>query len=203
MKIKNLDELKILLEPIQDMISYLFLGGSESLGIINNTNDIDIIVVIDSLEKRKVCAQWIHDNRATLREKGFDIHSEIQEWQDNLINHKSFPYFALMHECYSNQYESIGEKGITLEEFLNVEPQIIKNFKEDIERKENSPIGDKYISKEWYHKYLTLCIFKNKSLDFTEEQLYNINLLHDRKQEDSEKRTLLIDELIEEIKLWH
>ena len=47
--------------------------------------------------------------------------------------------------------------------------------------------------------YTTLCILKNKSYTLTEEQINNINMLHDRKDEDLENRKVLIDSIIEEI----
>ena len=60
----------------------------------------------------------------------------------------------------------------------------------------------KYKIKIWYHIYTMLCYVKNNSYDLTEEQIKNINILHDREEKDIEKRIKLIDEITKEIKAW-
>ena len=59
-----------------------------------------------------------------------------------------------------------------------------------------------YREKPFYHVYASICILKRNSYDLSEEEINNINILHDRKEEDFEIRKQLIDEMMEEINSW-
>ena len=62
-------------------------------------------------------------------------------------------------------------------------------------------LDNKYNHKYFYHIYTSLCILKHNSFELTKEEINNINILHDRKEEDFNIRKQLIDQIIQEVEL--
>ena len=195
-----------MLLPLYERFECLHIGGSSFLdGIIKNKRDIDVWVISLTDEDRRICFRYYADNHDKFnqvrKEHHVDFHFITKPYQDNIINTKS-AIFALKHISYYHFMEKKVEEGLSIEEFLDnkdIVMNALKSYYESIKDLEEKKM---IIAKFWYQYLITLYIFKNNSLDFTEEQLENINILHDRKDEDLEKRKALIESIKKEIESY-
>ena len=185
-----------ILRPFNEYIWYVKYGGSRRFSFINNPSDYDIIVICKNLEDKHICVRSFYKQYSVeeLRQQyKIDFHFILQEWEDIFmlmypLSHKNIIYKTVEY--------SFKEKN--LNDVLKQKQQVFILYKEKIKRALlRSPIHYKY--KMWYEIYSTLCIYKNNSFQLTEEQIENINILHDRKEEDFDKRVALINTIIEEI----
>ena len=168
--------------------------GSKVNPYIRNKHDTDLIAIVaDEEEKSNIIALTHYNlqNKRQLRENKIDIKIKIKE--DNLSN----TIFAYM----SHFIQPIeGYEKLTIEVPINelLIKQNIINYIQYLKEKELNF----YKQKSFYHIYTSICIMKHNSYDLTEEEINNINILHDREEEKNEIRKQLIDSILEESSLW-
>ena len=187
---------------LKEHFLYAKLSGSRCFSFISNPHDYDIIIISKDEESRAECMRLYRKTyvvRDIFKEYHLDFHFRSLNREEMLLD-TPYPYLTLKTEIiYSNSDEFKSEEK-PVDYLLNYESQIIKNYKEKLQSKTSKET--KLNNKFWYYAYTTLCILKNKSSELSEEQIENINILHDRKEEDIEKRMELIDDIIKEIESW-
>ena len=202
-----------IINTLQGHFLYTYLSGSRVLDYINSPSDYDIIFVCKNLEDRKECIDLFRANyniRELYKQYNLDIHI-VTTTYDSLYSYcRLYPHnFLTGNEVYELLKQYMPEQ-IDLQQFLELEPSIKAHYKANI-TKLLSPPEVVHINREqdyiykcklWYIIYTNMCIFKNKSAELTDIQIENINILHDRKKEDFNKRKELIDSIIEEMNTW-
>lgn len=171
----------------------IFYSGSICYPFIHNTKDIDIFFIVkekkSKIEYYNLFLQFGIDIRELHLQKKIDLHFVTLE----SVNTRLF--------VWQNRYIKIlyNPTNIKLEnDVFKYKNNILSIFKSRLLELRLKEI----LWKEWYYIYTTLCFLKNNSYTLTEEQIKNINILHDRKKEDSKQRLELKSEIIKEIELW-
>ena len=189
----KLDNIFQILEPY---ILSIEETGSYTLPYIKNPHDRDIIIITKTQRDRAAAVK--------LYKKSFSIEERRQFKKENHIDivFNSYPdiiddrvYLYLTH--YIKPLE--GYEKMSIERPINTElyKSLIARDYSEIKEWE-----DYKNYKIWYHFYTGLCIIKHNSYELTEEEKNNINILHDLKAEENDKRLSLIEEIIEEIQSW-
>ena len=192
-------KLKKILESLNNNFLYIKLGGSRSLTFIKNPADYDIIVVSKNEEQRTACVNLfnnLYSNEHLRRLYKLDFHFTTIDHENEFLVNTIYPYFAQKTDPLYIVVKDYLEDYKPIEYFLSKKPEIIQNYKKIITGKSTINSSSKYKHKFWYYAYTTLCIFKNKSYNLTEEQINDINILHDRQEKDLEKRQQLINNII-------
>lgn len=182
MNIINTDRLNELHTKYKDDIIDIELGGSQTNPYIQNPHDVDVILVLKNDSKLE-----------------FDVHEESVYFGFNVLTRKQ--NVNVLDFVWA--YEFKWRKSLLFENPISANCDILENKKEYIQAikrrvGEMLKIKTFYRLKHWYHIYTGLCIIKNNSYDLTEDQIRTINLLHDEK-EDNLERKAVIDSLIEEV----
>ena len=192
-------------EKLKDKVLYVTFSGSKAYPFLKNTHDLDVIFVVANQDDKRICLDRYIRNfniKEITQTYHLDIHFAIESYDKTyyiIQNHyaeKYWPYENLdFPRCnYSFNLETDKEK---LKEMI---VSVYNHVKEIHERRTDINI---YNSKKWYHIYLCLCILHNDSFDLTEEQIDNINILHDIIDlSTKEQRKQLIDEMISEVEQW-
>lgn len=180
--IKN--KAKHIYETFQPLIKAIYLGGSGVSGFINNPHDVDFITFTDSKEN------LIKLNIFLKRYKKLhpDLFEDNECWvQIRLMNHTKLTYWSYL---YSNMQLLIGEpNSFSFDPINNIDTknQYIKYLKEHYMYHINK--------KRIYHFYRGYLLVTKGTYDLTEEEIENLNMLHDQKPEDYEKIQKLQNEL--------
>lgn len=190
-----------IINSLREYMLYAKIGGSSCFKSINNKHDYDIIIVSKDNETKMKCMSLFRKNYDVLDlalNRHIDIHFISKDMEDlHLLQNPFYKY--LLKDSLLTDYEV---NDIDINYILERRNQTISNLKERILSNELMETDKRYERKIWYRTYLTLCIYKNKSFELTEEQIKNINILHDRNEKDIEIRTKLIDDMIKEIETW-
>ena len=167
--------------------------GSKTNPYIRNPKDIDVVLIVADEDKRieLIRALYSHFNRQDIRDEYLDLKIRVYP---NDLSDRIYWYLSNFHEPFDGFTKQT--KNILIDE-ISIKKTII-HFLENI-KKYNV---DLYEKKYFYHVYASLCILKHNSFELTEEEINNINILHDRKEEDFETIKKLIDEMLEEIQSW-
>lgn len=203
MKNINREKLNEILDLIDSYYECCYLGGSRTLPFITNPHDYDIFVVCPTEEDKQKAMKLFrstYDNSKLRADYDFDIHFITEAVHlSKRENCFTYTYLWLTQEAIKNKTNlDLIKKNV--QDILDDESNIINLYKEKISLENPEEINYKH--KRWYYIYITLCILKNKSFDFTEEQIHNINVLHDRDEDCLQERMCLIDDLIEEVQEW-
>ena len=183
---------------LKDNIEYISVGGSRMLPFIRNPKDYDIIIVCKDKPNLEEAIRLfkLKYNKEELRESFIDTHFRtLEQGKVSLLD--SVYCYLLYYE--KAEQEQILKESLTIDKIKENVINRYSRFKAARERKANLSLYD---SKLWYYMYTSICIINNNSYELTEEQIDNINILHDRKEEDIEVRKQLIDTMIEEIEEW-
>lgn len=175
-----------------DYISCYIVGSSISSFIINK-GDIDIVIITESGDRNIIPI----DIRKNLRKNyNLDIHvCDKDFFTKNIHWHSTF----MQH--YSGEDMS-SEITLPLNNIEYTKQELVKRCKKLNHERLEQFKDSVYKVKIWYHLYVILCYIHNNSYELTEKQIENINILHDRKEEDLDKRKELIDNLVKEIESW-
>lgn len=194
-------------EDNKDDIKAIYLTGSRITGIINNPHDVDVVVLATDFDSwKKLKKVTLKDDLIHYIVKNFDAVHQIRSQLDvdmpvesKIVFHNREPKLAIKHlswidyeRCYVKNGFLFGENvdDFLYWDMLKIDLTKIKELLK--------PTFDKQVSdndKAWYHLYATKCILNNDSYDaFTEEQIRNINILHDVSIDTLEKRKELIAE---------
>ncbi len=207
---KELEIMQTLLSDFKDMFFEIYLAGSHKLSFINNPKDCDIIIISETEEQSKELKRLFYEkySRKEFREKyNYDLHFISDYREQEIFNRTAhYPYITyIKYDVYNNNFEFKETRGISLEDFIANKDKykerylyLIDEWIESLKRRNKEEHF--YDIKIFYYMYTTLSILNNKSFELTEEQIENINILHDRKEEDLEKRKELITKLIEDVK---
>lgn len=197
--------LKDIYEKLKDKILYVTFSGSKSYPFIKNAHDLDIIFVVANQEDKKICLDRYIRNfniREITKTYGVDIHFALESYDkayyliQNYYAKNFWPYKELDFPRYNYEFNLETDKEKLKKMIISVYNHIKKlhEGRTDIQL---------FNSKKWYHIYLCLCILKNNSFDLTEEQINNINMLHDIiDASNREQRKQLVDEMISEVEQW-
>lgn len=206
---KNKDKILELLNILKDYDFKIRFTGSSFLSFINHPTDEDIILIFNN-EEDKISAKNLFKSTydiKELRKLKLDFHFSTLEFEIKDLKGLPFPYLAfLSHDVYDKDLNYIESIGLEVDEFLKYKTIYKEVFLERInmwlDRLKENKIDDKYFFKLklFYQIYTTLCFLNNKSFNLTEEQIENINILHDREESTYEKRKELITKLIEDVK---
>lgn len=168
--------------------------GSKVNPYIRNKHDMDLIVIVSNEENKSKIIHLIYHNalyKRQLREGQWDI--KINFDPDDLSK-SVFGYLSHFVQPIE------GYEKLTIE--VPIDEQLIKQNTINYIRHLQEKNLDFYKQKSFYHVYTSICIMKHNSYNLTEEEINNINILHDRKEEDYEIRKQLIDNILEEVSLW-
>lgn len=167
--------------------------GSKVNPYIKNPKDNDIVLIVENEEKKTKLVSDLYNNfkRQNMRNEYLDL--KIRVCPNDLSSYVYW-YLSNYHEPFDGFVKQT--KNISISE--KIIKQACINYLEHIRKCK----VDFYKQKPFYHVYASLCILKHNSFELTEEEIGNINILHDRKEEDIETIKKLIDEMIEEIQSW-
>lgn len=194
---ENEKKLLDILEPYKKHILGAEIYGTTVIPYIKNPTDYDVVVVFENEQAENDFKDFlfIHNegektNFILLKEQfNFCIHATTLEKQNKSVSHNYIYAYQIKFRKPLTGYEMILPDFDYFDRKDDVKKELI-NF---VERMNGYVIPKE---KYWYNIYTNKCICDNNSYDLTEEQIENINLLHDCI--DCEKR----DELIEECKEW-
>ena len=187
------DEQKTILNNFLDSIDYTscYFVGSATVPFIHNKHDLDIAIIVD---KSKVTLD--KDSRKYFRANGLDIHlvdldffTKKTHWNNLFICHYSG---ETLDNLITLPLDNINATKQNILDIYNKVKSVDYNGHESFI----------YKNKIWYYSCVLMCYVKNNSYDLTEEQIENINILHDREEKDLEKRTKLIDDMMKELESW-
>lgn len=193
-----------ILNTLSPHFLYVKLGGSRSLPFIKNPHDYDIIIICEKEEDRFICSKLFHntyDSKELRFTYGLDFHIITLEYENFFVN-SIYPYLIQETDIIYSTIKDFLPKNRDINYMLANEATIIAKYKKRIHSEKLMHEGVKYKHKFWYYAYTAICIFKNKSFNLTEEQINNINMLHDRKDETWPSRVALIDTMIQELESW-
>ncbi len=168
-------------------------GGSRSSPYIRNPKDNDIVLVVEDENKKAELVRDLYNRfkRQDMRNENLDL--KIRVYPNDLSNRVYW---------YTGNFNKPLEGFVKQTKNIPISEKIIKqvciNYLEHI-KKCNVNF---YKQKPFYHVYTSLCVLNHNSFELTEEEIDNINILHDRKEEDFETIKKLIDEMVEEIQSW-
>jgi len=188
------DKQKELLDEFLSSIDYIscYFVGSSTVPFINNKHDIDIVVIVDKENKKR-----LDKNKLSMfRQSGLDVH---------LVDMNLFTKFVHWNNLFAKHYSGDNldnDTSMPLKDIDNTKKSIVQTYNRLKDEDCSNHINHIYKIKLWYHIYTLLCYLKNDSYELTEEQIENINILHDREEKDIEKRRKLIDDMIKEIESW-
>lgn len=194
MELDNTD-LKLFYEMSKEYEPLMLLGGSCSSPYVKNKHDIDVIMLFSN---REVTRNWHREyvNNQTLIGLRMKLHND---YGINIISY-SVDIENEMHEfSYEKKAIIFGNKSGLIEHNIIEEAEQYKNA---CREKASKMLGwyseknDLYALKHMYHIYTGMCIIKNSSYELSEEEIENINILHDCENENS------ILTLVEEIRNW-
>ena len=197
MNIENIVEQ--LYNDLKPTVKYVRLCGSRSFPFIYNPRDIDVVFVCkDKKEAERVYRErYLVAQSYFKRELHLDIHFyALEEEGERFPLCINIPYLITF-----NNNSKLGKRPKekrSLEELIAKEKGNLVSYIWEIKQK----YEDIYSAKLWYNIYLSLCIIKNKSYDLSDEQIKNINILHDGEDKTLNKRKTLIDDMLEEIYSW-
>lgn len=182
-------------DTIEDLFSYLqpycisiYLGGSSCQEYIENMHDIDFICFADKPVDK--C----------------NIRMMIDWYKRSHKLSETYDFIQIRDKCNEERaYGSYINKMMVklIGEDIEFNFDIINKDREEYKKilKETSARlikGTIKNNKRWYQIYQGLCIMNNRSYILSEEQIKNLNTLHDEKEGSKE----LINKMIEEIELW-
>lgn len=193
--IKNLEILDYLIKNIENKVN-IYILSSSTIKYIANPRDIDICIVIDEPDKEKfwdLKRKIYRDLKIKFNYHEYNLCIKILNKETFIKNNLFYGYnlhYCILYNEKDNLNIEYTLKDIIKNEFIFKEEAIkyLKTFCFDY----------KQISqmKEWYHIYIVKSIIENNSYDLTEEQIKNVNILHDIKEEDLLIRKELISECI-------
>lgn len=198
------NKLREILDLLSEHFLYVKLGGSYSLSFINNPHDYDIIVICDTFKDRMYCKKYLLDNynvRDLRKDYKLDFHFITKEYEDEFLVTSIYPFYYKQSDII---YQTLKDYKIIKKDIsaiLDNANNIYKSLKIKLDNILSLSDNVKYQHKFWYYAYTTLCVLKNNSYELTTEQIENINILHDRKDETWSLRVNLIDDIINEIEL--
>lgn len=180
---------------IKPKCKMIFYGGSKTYPFIQNSHDNDLIAVIENDNVKDEVRELLHSEgirRKNISELGIDFHLITLERNETFFT-KYRPWVSNYIEFIHNP-DNIDLSYNMLEHVNDVKSNLI----EFLPKIRDIPTNNK----DYYYIYTTLCFLKNNSFELTEEQINNINILHDKKEDDLEIRTKLIEDIIKEIESW-
>ena len=166
----------------KDNLECILLGGSKISPFINTHHDTDIVVIWKTKEDRR---RYLYNSR-DLHKQIYAIDSNyncLHHYLNQYIELEKWPIYAYL---YSYHIAIAGSVPLFFQEFdvLQYPVKIWDSFIDIIELARN---------KKWFYHILTdIYLLQGNSFDLTEEQIENINIVHD--QQDQEK--------IEELYQW-
>lgn len=186
----NIDEtllamLKEFYNNHKEVISNIHIGGSMSYGFIDNSHDIDIIVMYKENMNQAITLELKQIKRYVMTLNCCILVKSTRGFE---IEHTSmmFPY---LFGYYPNKPQVlIGDEhffdNLNLNYLDNLE-EIPLYLKEVYHKMVNYYESCGRLSKYNYINLVLLYVYKNKSYEFTQEQKDLINKIHDKHKEDS------------------
>lgn len=193
---KILEAIGLFYEKVKDNVCAIVLCGSRTLPYIVNSRDIDILIIAENLDKLHLWIESmrtdeiIRNMRKQLRkEYGVSMMSGTVELFNTRLLYSSYiPYTIL----FGNMDINLIDIRARADEYKQVCKTRFEQCMSDYEKDH-----DLYHLKSFYHIYTGMCMIQNGySYDLTEDDIDNINILHDC---EDENRTLT---LVEEIRNW-
>ena len=166
---EKIEEIK---EFLKEKVKYIELGGSKALPFIHNPKDYDVIVICEdekAIEEAKTLFKSQYDSKELAAEYKIDIHFRTVAQDEDIVG-TIYPYILYFRR--ENYQKELKESELK-------QAIIARVSKFDKLRSACSKVS-LYNSKLWYYVYITLCILENNSYELTENQIENVNILHDR-----------------------
>jgi len=193
---KILEAIDLFYEKVKDNVCAIVLCGSRTLPYIVNSRDIDILIITENLDKMHL---WVESMRTdeTVRKMRKQLREEygvsmmsgtIEALNTRLLYFSYIPYTVLFGEMNLN----IPDIRARADEYKQVCKTRFEQCMSDYENDH-----DLYHLKSFYHIYTGMRMIQNGYVyDLTEDDIDNINILHDC---EDENRILA---LVEEIRNW-
>ena len=183
---------------VEDKCISVIKTGSQVLPYIENPYDKDYVFIFnteeDMIESKNKFYETV--NRKELSENHINIHFDYLERfsessrYSGLGSHLTCIYGD--DSCLQNVKGILDDKDYYKKRCIDI-------YNKLCDMQEHNPKLRFYYRKHWYYCYRMMSILTNDSYNLTEEQIYNINILHDRTSSE-EKRKEIIDNMIKEIK---
>ena len=184
-------QLQSLYAEISDICSSIFIGGSEGYGVIRNPHDIDLIFCVPSYREKQI-----------VREKIKQL--SLTDGSDKRI------HTMIMTKSHWNDLESGANNKLQLLVFNHTEALFgtddPKDYQIDIFKHKQRYLdvmrlglgiinlgyhNEGHVRKYLYRILMFIYFYQNNSYDLTEEQIDNINVVHDG--DDTEKCVELLE----------
>jgi len=183
------NNISILIDEILELISNecvsVELWGTRVLPYIQNKHDWDVAFVFSSLLKKEQAVAKLPHSINEYRKAGLCLHFHTTHIKEDTL--------IYAYQCHYVQSLKGYEIKTPLVNILDIKEEYLDFLQ--VEAYKLSQASYCYRAKIWYHIYTDLCILYNNSYELTEEQIKNINILHDL----SEGCKNLIDYCIEEL----
>ena len=188
------------LNIIKDECVGIYEIGSWKLPYIQSPHDKDVIFFVNTRKEHDIAKQKLKEfnfNWADARRQGCCFH--IQRIQDQCLIIVSYEWHWANELKHCDQHISYN--------ILNYKEQYLQMLKDKIQglidgSQEYWNHDDiLYQQKIWYHIYTGFHILKNNAFELSNEEINNINILHDSWQDYSQTKEI-IDTLIEEVSQW-
>jgi len=195
----------------KDDIAMILIGGSSTLSYINNPHDVDVFVVYKErptdIEIMRERARKRKNVYYAFKDEGESVtiglrYLEIYKYWLTGINdnpNKELIYPIYLYLCKYLKI-LIGEDTLNVKNLSVLDQrEKYKQRLKDFLFKDFNNLLNKHneLPKDLYHVLTGFYILKNNSYDLTEEQISNINIVHDRS--DTNKYQKLYDMMCQEI----
>lgn len=179
------EEVLNIFENNKDKLFTIEQGGSIILPFIRNPRDEDIIFVMKIGHNRSEFKNVI--DQLKLNHPNIGV---IFVYENDKLFNTTYAYLLHYRQSYYELPVRASEKDILENKELYMKVLIDKI------KRMTSLIKSYVYSKNWYRIYLSLCIIDNNSYKLTSDQINIINMLHDNKDEDIEKRKVIVEKMI-------
>lgn len=172
-------------EENKDIVDFIFIGGSKCLSYIQNPNDIDVFVVFKTLQNPKARFGKIHQLSAEIKKiyenvsvlpqfkETFNYWLDESNYDEEHPTKMRFPIYVYMARDFQIVCGS-DSVGIKNYDVLEHKTRYISALKAAAET----------FNYTFYRLLIGLYIIKNNSYELTQEQIANVNVAHDRQDED-------------------
>lgn len=182
------EDIQFIVDSFSIKPEYIAIGGSFVLPIITKKRDVDYIIGFNvTSEEMYIIREEAKLIRQALIKRGYKeeevclISKNTEMWrhQKPLSSELDTPYL-IPNICFEHYHQFIyGSRSNELDLLGKDKDLYIESLKRHYNYLKETK-GHVLLLKYWYYVYLGCCIILNNSFDnFTEEQINDINIIHD------------------------
>lgn len=185
LKQEILDKLEIIYNAIKEHCIGIYVGGSFGISYLNSYHDIDIFIVCPNLEERKIVFKMIRKDNQELKNKVDYLKEKYNAMVLTTTLFDQQHFFGSSYQFhYKNDCVVFGQEINFAQDILGNKNDYIQMLKYLLEKVHYFKEKKNIILKDIYHILTGIYILQNNSYDFTSEQIENINICHEEKDQD-------------------